>query len=344
MKLAKKKLTDDYLSSLCAELALVLKSGMPIGEGIDILLEEERDTYVVETLTKVRDVVLAGAPFYEGLTATDAFPHYLCEMVAIGERTGNLERVLNTLAKHYGRQAETARAVRSAVLYPSVLLGMLLFVIVILITKVLPVFEDVYRQLGTSMTGVSAAVMRFGAAIERNWIVIVAVLAALIVAAVVLLRTKSTRASLLNFIQNKKMKQLSGEVNFASSMAMAVAGGFDLDEALEMSQKLSTSEAQAAAVAACRKQVSEGEAVSKAVLEQKILEGRSAQMLRVGIRTGTTDQALEDIAERSQVRLLDEVESVIGKIEPTLVIVMSVLVGAILLMVMLPLAGVLTSL
>ena len=268
----------------------------------------------------------------------------MLEMVEIGEKTGNLDRVLQSLSRHYDRQAETAQSIRSAVLYPASLLCMMLLVVIVLFVKVLPIFEDVYRQLGTTMTGATAAVLRFGMSLTNHWPAIVLVMLALLAVLAVALLVEKSRRTLKKLFIPARIRRLIAEERFASAMAMTVANGFDLDDALSMSAKLCDDAAMVSSIDDCRRRVSAGIGLSHAAADSGVLQGSAARLLSVGVRTGSTDMVLGDIAERTQRRVLEETECWIGRIEPTLVIVMSVLVGGILLAVMLPLAGILTTL
>lgn len=321
-----------------------MQSGIPLEEGIGMLLEEEHDSIAADELKKIQDAMRAGAPLYEALTQTEHFPPYLMEMVKIGEKTGSLDRVLRSLSRHYEHQAETRQSLQNAVLYPAVLTGMLLVVIVILVTKVLPIFDDVYRQLGATMSGAASAILRFGQALCAYWLPVVAVIAGLLLAALAAARLSQGQRFLRNLLLPKRLRRLIVEERFATAMAMTVASGFDVDEALAMSADLCGDEEMTKEISDCRNQMAGGTTFSEAVTNSKVLQGLPARMLAVGFRTGAADTVLMDIAERTQRRILEETDNLIGRIEPTLVIIMSVLVGIILLAVMLPLMGVLSTL
>lgn len=117
---------------------------------------------------------------YEALITSKVFPPYLCSMVEIGEQSGRLDDVMASLSEHYHREEEMARNIKSAVTYPLVMLGMMMVVIFVLIVKVLPVFNEVFRQLGTGLTGISGTILSLGNTISRYaaLLVILAVLLA----------------------------------------------------------------------------------------------------------------------------------------------------------------------
>lgn len=339
-----KALSNSYLSSMCMELHLVLQSGIPVEEGVAMLLEEESDRKAASQLKLVHDAMAEGRPLFESLSLSPAFPAYLVELVKIGEQTGNLDRVLVDLSRHYERQAETSRSLQNAVLYPAVLLGMMLFVVLILIVKVLPIFEDVYRQLGATMTGAAAAVLRLGTSLSRHWVWIAAVIVILIAAVVVICRTDGGKRALTRFVIPRSLREKIARERFTSAMAMAISSGFDVDDALSMAASLCAGDALSQKIEACRSRVAEGVPFAEAVAGAGILTGLPARMLSVGVRTGASDTVLSDIARRTQQEIVDGTERAISRIEPALVILMSVLVGMILLAVMLPLLGILSTL
>ena len=97
-------------------------------------------------------------------------------MVQIGEETGTLDEVMSALSEHYEREDSIAKSIRNAVTYPMIMIGMMLVVILVLLVKVMPIFNQVFVQLGTEMTGFSGALMHTGNAISRYSVVLVILL------------------------------------------------------------------------------------------------------------------------------------------------------------------------
>lgn len=342
-----KQLSADYLSSLCAELSLTLRAGIPLADGLTALTEDERDEGARAALTAVSGGLSNGSQASEAFSSVSVFPKYLTDMVAVGERTGCLEQVFSGLSAYYERRSEVAKTVRNAVFYPSILLFMMLFVVVILLTKVLPIFNDVYIQLGGSMSGFASALMRFGKSISSAWLWILGALCLLALAALVLSRIPSVRARCSAAVERAalggRLAPLSAQTRFASVTAMSLASGLDFDGALELSQKTVAGLPLAGALGACRERISAGEPASAVLSEGGLLPARYAAMLSVGLRTGTADAVMADIARRSENDLADAVDRKLSRIEPAIVILLSLCVGAVLLSVMLPLMTIMSA-
>lgn len=341
---ANKELSNNYLSSLCMELHLVVRSGIPLEDGVSMLMEEETDGRLRRILEAAHGKLALGSPLHEALAEAGGFPAYMVELAQIGEQTGNLDKVLKTLSQYYQRKEETAASIRSAVLYPLVLLGVMLFVVLVLMVKVMPIFEDVYRQLGAAMSGTAETILRWGAAIGDNWLPIVIVAAVLVAAVIVCLRIPASRCALTRLMTPRKIGAGIARERFASALSMAISSGFDVDQAMEMAQNLCDDEKMRAKIQRCRAAMEGGTELASATAQEGIVTGLSARMLAMGVRTGSADEVLEQIADRTQAEVQEQTRRLISRLEPTLVIVMSVVVGVILLSVMLPLVGILTTL
>ena len=150
-------------------LKLIIKAGIPMSEGFLMLSEDERDLGRKTLLKDIYRQLDTGEPLYISMKSTVAFPKYMTDMVEIGERTGKLEDVFGSLTGYYVQQEQISKNIKNAVLYPAILLIIMLFVIIVLVTEILPVFHDVYTQLGSTMPAAATAIMNFGIALSQYW-------------------------------------------------------------------------------------------------------------------------------------------------------------------------------
>ena len=171
------------------------------------------------------------------------------------------------------------------------------------------------------------------------------ILAAIIVA--VLLRTK-LRARVLDGLCRcvPVLRRVTTALNaerFASAMTMLIGSGYPIEDALPLVEELSGSGAMREKVASVQKAVSEGKAFSDAVGEAGVFDSLHARMLRAGAAAGQVDNVLSRLADIYHERFDREVSNAEALIEPLLVTLLAIVAGAILLSVMLPLAGILSS-
>lgn len=336
----KQKLSTGYISSFCRELYLIMQAGIPLAEGVEILRQGEGQAN--DVLSAVVETLQDGYGLREALERTGEFPRYMVDMIGVGEQTGNLDRGLKALSVYYDRQEQMEQTIRRAVLYPALLLTMLTAVLVVLVVEVLPMFQDVYAQLGGTLTGLGAVILNFGVLLKAHWILAIGVVILVVILGVFLIRLgqKDGRRVLLS----QKLGQAVAVSKLTAVLAMAVQSGLDLDMAMEMASKLTQHPVLREKIDRCRGYMAEGEGFVESIRKEKILSSLHCRMLAVGLRTGAMDEVMEDVANRCETVAQTDMDRHIGSVEPTLVMVMSVLVGVVLLSVMLPLASIMTSL
>ena len=342
-----KQLDGPYLSSFCMELSLCLKAGISMSECVYMLAEDETDKALKEMLDDIYKKMDGGMSFSDALKEAGCFPKYVIDMVDIGTKTGRLEDVMRALSQYYTRQEQLSASIKNAVVYPFVLMFMLLIVIGVLVIKVLPIFNDVYTELGAQMSSVAVTIMNIGMGFTKYAAVILAVVVALIVIAVIISAIPSLSLKVSNFwnkiTSNRKVNKKISSARFASGMAMTLASGLDTDESLNMVERITENPVMLGRIKKCRELMSSGELFVDAISKAEIFPAIYCRMLSIGFKTGTADSVMEEVARRSEVEVNEDIESIINKVEPTLVIIMSLIVGLILLAVMLPLMSIMTS-
>ena len=328
------KFGNPYLSSFCMELSLLLDSGIPAEEGLEMLTADEKDKKVTAVLERAVEALRGGEPLSEALAATGAYSDYMLDMIRLGEETGRTPTVLASLSRYYDRKERLSRSVRSAVIYPSILAVLMFAVILIIIIKVLPVFNNVAEQLGVRLSGAAGVFTGIGIFLSENalWIVFV-LLAALIIAGILIWR---------NFAGTKWGLSIAA-ARFSAAMSMGISSGLDIDRSMTLAKKLSDNPVMNSRAETCRNLMEEGMSFPAAAAQSGIFRTFYAKMLSVGAAAGALDTMMQEIADRCDDEVTDELEGVINRLEPILVIVMSLLVGLILLSVMLPLTQVMTA-
>ena len=343
-----KGLTNTYLSIICLELSMLLQSGITIDNGVAMMLDDETDKDGKIVLQSLLDN-LTGIPLSEAMQISGYFPPYMVNMIEIGEKTGRLAETLRALSEHYDRQDRLVVSIKNATLYPAVLLGIMIAVVMILILQVLPIFNDVFARMGAQMTPFAMQLLQFGAWF-RGASVIIAVITFCVFTVVFLMwMLPSINNSIVQVFRDRwGGSGLFGRIassQFVSSMALGMSSGLNIEDAINMSASLnSDSNALNIKYEKCLALLASGSNLADALKESGILSARDSRLLSLGERSGMGDSAMAEIARRSDRMVQDEISGIISRIEPSLVIVTSVIVGVILLSVMLPLIGIMTAL
>lgn len=336
------------LSNFCGQVALILEAGLPLYDGMETLAGADSASENADIYVSASKGVNEKGSLYDALKEDPRWPKYLVEMVGIGERSGQLDQVMRGLEEYYAREDRIRSSIISAVTYPLVLGVMLIVIVLILLWKVLPVFRRVLNSMGVGLTESGSMLMQFGVAVGWIILALVAVVVVVVVGITILLRTKH-RDKVMGFIQKivPSLSQLNKKLSaarVASVLSMMLSSGFPTDEALDMTSAVLDDKEAASKVKDIRKTLDEGGTFAEAITKTGLFHDLHNRMITMGSATGREDQVLGKMARLYEDQVEEGITRLVAIIEPTLVAMLSVVIGAVLLSVMLPMAGILTSL
>lgn len=343
----RKKLSAEELYTFSDEMCMMIESGISSVEAVTLMQEEAHSTEEKEILTDMLDALYETGYLTEAVRRAGVFPDYYVQMLQMGEQTGKTDNILRTLAKHYYREDEIAKAVKSAISYPLLMISMMLVIILVLVTQIMPIFERVFAQLGSSMGGISGGVLEIGKFLGRYAVVFFFLIAFIIAIMIYLLKSEAGRLKLMKLCsKNRILKNIYDKIEvsrFASGIAMTISSGMDIEHAVEMSGELVGSEAFQKKLEACKQKLQNTTDLGQAFASAGIFTGLYGRMAVLAAKTGNLEQAMEKVADTYQNEADEEIHRLISIVEPTLVIILSVVVGMLLLSVMLPLLNIMAG-
>lgn len=340
-----KKLSSGEVAAFCEQMAYMVGAGISMQEGLMIVEGDLKNETGARIMQELLDAVEEGQTLGMALKKSERFPDYMVHMVDIGEASGRLEQVLQSLCAYYERQESIARSIKSAVTFPLIMIGMMIAVILVVIIEVLPVFQNVFQQLGGELSGFVQGLMQFGSAVSNYAVVIIVVIAA-IIAVILILRATKGGKQILSSIYERMFRKTATAIasgRFASAMALMLSSGMDVDAALEMTQELNENPGTRKKIARMQELMAGGMGFSDAIVETEMFSGLYGKMITVGFKTGTLDSVMQRIAERYEEEADRRMGAIVSALEPTLVAILSLIVGLILISVMLPLMGVMSA-
>lgn len=342
-----KTLTDRQIAYICRGLALQLHAGITLADGVYLLAEDAQDS-LAQMLREMAGDLDVGCELSDALEKTARFPDYVCGLARIGQRSGRLEQTLQLLAQSYERRGRQKRQIKNAIGYPAMVFALMIMVVAVLLVKVLPIFDGVYASLGGRMTGVAAGLMQLGALLKTAMPLLLGILALCGTTGVGYWKSASfrewTNGRYRNLFGDRGIGRKFNNARFAEAMAMGLAGGLSLEESMRLAENLLKSVPGAAArCGLCADRIAAGVGLAEAMKEAQLLPPAESRLLRVGLQTGNADRVMEQIAQRLHQQAEDALEDAVSKIEPTMVLAASLLVGMILLSVMLPLINIMSA-
>jgi type IV pilus assembly protein PilC len=344
---AKKRYSARELSAFCLQISILLHSAIPLDEGLSVMAEDSIWEEEKQILKQMAEEAELGVPFSKVLENTGFYPAYVIRMAKLGEETGTLDQIMESLAGYYEKEHILMKNIRNAVTYPIIMIFMLLVVLLVLFTKVMPIFEQVYQQLGAEMSPVSLAATRLGSVFCAVALVL-GILLALAAVLVWLLGRKGKKLlvaeRLIHWIKKRSRMALAiSKRRFTAVLALTLHSGLELEKGMELAGQLVENQAVEEKIRQCAKELEDGTDYYTAMKNTGLFTGLYAQMIKVGTRSGQLDRVMDEVSKSYEDEADTAMEHMVSRFEPTVVAVLAVAVGLVLLSVMLPLVSVLSA-
>ena len=232
------QLTNLEIASFCEQMAMIMKAGITPKDGLAILLSDTRDETTKQILQTLLKSSAMGETFTTSVKESGVFPEYVVNMIAIGEETGRMDDVMQSLSDYYEHEEDISESIRNAITYPFVMIVMMLIIIAVIISKVLPLFNQVFVQLGTQMNGFSASLLKIGEAMQSYSILFFGLLFLLAAFYVYGTKTAGGKRLFSNLASKigplKRFKDSVAYGRFASGMSLMLNSGMGIFQSLDM--------------------------------------------------------------------------------------------------------------
>lgn len=335
------KLTNEQTGSVCAALQKLVCAGIAPADALVLLAQDEKDAALAKLLMQMSRQVDEGVALSVAMQSSGSFAPYVSSLLQVAERSGKQEQTLGALASYYDGRAKMERQLRTALLYPGMLLAVLFAVLVVLLVWVLPVFNDVYAQLGSHLTGFAGGLLRLGE-ILRMLLPWLCTGVALLVLVSMLPQVRSHQQKLRH---DRGAYKKVCSARYVQAVALAVASGMAHKEAARLACRLSDGENDAfrRRCEGCAEDVEKGTAFSHALHKWEFIDASSRRLLDAGIRGGSEETVLQELSRQLLEQGEEALQQRAARIEPCLVAVSCLLIGGVLLSVMLPLMHIMTA-
>ena len=346
--MAVKMLTDDETAFFCEQLAMIMEAGIPLADGIEILAEDAGDrrfkeiSDLLQQSMKGDDITL-----FDAMDKCGIFPGYAVKMVKIGSVTGRLEDALKGLSDYYSKRADLRQTIKSSVSHPLILLAMMTVVIIVLVIEVIPMFRDIFSQFDDSAAAAVEKSVSFAYNMGTAVMIVLAAVLVIALITVILMKIPQSRRALSgifsNFILTRGMSESMAMADVTSAMSMMAECGISPEQSLELAEGLTENKSVRKRIKECGKMVLDGEYFADAVKKSELLPGVYAHSLKVAYKSGSIDSAWEKISSRFGQECDRKIYSAVSFIEPVIIGILAVMIGAVLLTVMLPLTDIMTG-
>ena len=327
------------LTVVTRQLAILLDAGLPLIRSLRTLEKQARDPSVKTVLGKAADSVEGGATFSESLAQhPKSFDKLYLNMVRAGEAAGKMEVILDRLATFREKAAKIAAKVKSAMTYPTVIMGVALLITAGLMVFIVPKFEKIFVDLlgpDAEMPALTQLVIGISRWMQEHGLLLLAIIAGIVVVFKILVKTPQGHY-VVDYL--KYNMPLFGPIisknaisKFARTLGTLMGSGVPVLNALQIVRDTAGNELVSNAIQKVHDAVKEGETVAAPLAATKIFPEMVISMIEVGEETGKLSEMLNKIADTYDEEVDNAVSSLTSMIEPLMMVFLAVVVGGIVI-------------
>jgi len=332
---------DKELSTFTRQFAVMINAGLPLVKCLQILSEQQDNKIFAEVIEDVTADVEKGGTLADAMGQHNKiFSDLYVNMVAAGEQGGILDTILDRLSTHLEKSTALKSKIKSAMMYPMVVLIVVIVVVMALLLFVIPIFEQMFEDMGGSLPAPTQFVVSLSEFVQNNILLILLGFAALITGYKMYYRTKNGE-KVIDAIKLKMpifgilIRKMS-IARFTRTLGTLISSGVSILDGLSITSKTSGNRVVADAIMEARTSISGGENISDPLQASGVFPGMVTQMISVGEETGGIDTMLMKIADFYEEEVDTAVAGLTATLEPIMIVVLGAIVGGIVIAMYLP--------
>jgi len=339
-----KTISRDQLLGLTRELATLMRAGLPLDRALEVLIGLADSPPAVALLQQIRDDVRGGKSLSQALEVRrEIFSRFYVNIVRAGEAGGALGVVLTRLADTMERNKELRESVKSALIYPTILIGVAVMSVLVLLVWVVPQFEQTFAQAGKALPLPTLVVIFLGTTLKRWWWALIALVVFAVWWTRRRLRTPVVRA---RWDARTLRLPLIGDLvrkvevaRFARTLATLLGNGVTLLAGLAIVKETLGNVVLANAIDGVIARLREGKGFGRPLAETGLYPKLAVQMILVGEESGRLEEMLNRVADVYDREVALAVKRFLSVLEPALILTLAVFIGGIVFSILLGVMG-----
>lgn len=337
----KTKLSPKEISDFAREIGTMIGAGVPLIRAISIIKNRDGKPATRKIYEKMYSQLRRGASLSESMRQQNgAFPELMINMFFAGETGGTLDNTALKMADHYEKENKLQSKVKSAAVYPCILMGLTVVVLLVVFTFVLPTFFKMFEQQQLELPAATKFVIAISNALRYHWLVILIVTLSALLFASVILKLPKVRMRLdelkLKIPKVGKLLRTIYTARFARTLSSLYSSGISMMDALAIACKTTGNTFVEKKFQEAIVMVSGGEQLSRGILMAGCFDRKLADTVLVGEETGMLDSMLISSAESFDYEAESATTRLTTFIEPILIVTMAVTIGFVMISVLLP--------
>ena len=335
------KITTKDLVVFTRQFATMIDAGLPLVQCLDILGRQQDNKTFKGILVNVKEAVESGSTFADALKKhPKAFDDLYVNLVAAGEVGGILDTILNRLAAYIEKALKLKKQVKSAMTYPTTIIGIAVLVIAVILVFVIPAFEKMFADFGGSLPMPTQIVINISNFIQKYILVIIAGIFLTIWGVKRIYRTKAGRAAIDKWALSVPVFGILirkvAVAKFTRTLGTMISSGVPILDGLDIVAKTAGNKTVETAIYKVRQSISEGKTIAEPLEESGVFPPMVCQMIAVGEQSGAIDTMLNKIADFYDDEVDDAVSNLTAMMEPLLMLFLGTTVGGLVIAMYLP--------
>lgn len=318
------------------QLALLLNSGIDIVKAMELLQAQTSSRRMAAALGEVITELRSGNRLSAALSKhSELFSKTSCRLLQIGEESGSFETTLKHLADYLEKEAVAKKSIKNAMMYPAIAVVITIVVMGILLTFVLPAFNDLYTQLDADLPAMASILMGAGEFLRGIMGYLAVILVIAVAGIIAYARTPSGKYRInsiyLHLPLIGRVIHLKELARACRSISLLFYAGLPMPEIIRLTAQASNNAVITQAFNDVEQDMIRGEGLSRPMEKNPTFLPLMVQMVKIGEETGELDTNLEAVAQNYEVEAEDKTRSLIGLLQPTMTVVIGLVIGLIAL-------------
>jgi len=323
------------------QFATMINAGLPIVQCLDMLGAQEKNKTFAKVIMKIKEDIEGGATLSESLSKfPKIFDELFVNLIAAGEAGGILDTILQRLSAYMEKAMKLKSRVKGAMTYPVSVLVISFAVVVLLLLKVIPVFQKMFEGMGKALPGPTQFVVDASQFMQDYFLYMMGAIIIVIIAFVRFYRTPNGRMMVDRLILKAPvfgplMKKVA-VAKFSRTLSTMMSSGVPIIEGLDIVSKTAGNKVIEEHLQRTKRSISEGKTISEPLMESGIFPPMVVQMIGVGENTGALDSMLSKIADFYDDEVDAAVSAMTALLEPFMMVFLGVVVGGMIIAMYLP--------
>ena len=337
-----KRVTAKDIAIFSRQLATMMKSGVPIVQGLEIIAGGQKNPKTKELITTLRDDIASGSSMYEAMLKHPVqFDELYRNLVKAGETAGVLDTVLDTIATYKENTESLKGKIKKALFYPATVIAVAIIVSAILLVFVVPQFQQVFKSFGADLPAFTVMIIAASDFMIAYWWLILLVVVGTIFAFLYFYKRSEKLQHLIDRLMLKipvvgKILHDAAVARFARTLATTFKAGVPLVEALDIVAGATGNRVYTEAVHRIRDDVAVGYQMNMAMRQVNLFPHMVVQMTAIGEEAGALDTMLFKVAEFYEEEVSNAVDALSSLLEPMIMIFIGGIVGCMVIGMYLP--------